>query len=416
MDRRNLLGLIAINFGISAYWTVENFWINMYWVREIDPLAMNISIMVSISAITGVLTQIIFGALSDRSKSRFGRRRVYILWGALIGAVSMAVFPSIKGFKSDLFFVLWMAVLFDVLITLFGDMTTPTRVALLTENTTIAERGRINALLSVFGGIGGAIIMGMYFLNIGTNDLFFYVGAIAMGVGGLMAFVLLKDPPQLENPLSFRQCISRILQRDSFIQNRQFYYLLGLLMLCSFGNNIFGNYVYIYAENTLLLSQEEVGLIGIIGAVVSAAITLPLVAFSDRLGRKPITIISLICGSGCLFLFSQLRDANLYILILTICFAMAFLGGMFGTINTWIQDTCPKKMQGSMLAYLIVASVIPMVPGSILGGYLADAFAPSPGIYSPVFFMVASIVIFCALPGFVRVKDTIIRRGTKIEE
>lgn len=43
---------------------------------------------------TGMIVQPLIGALSDKTKSKFGRRRPYLLWGAIIASVALWLFPN----------------------------------------------------------------------------------------------------------------------------------------------------------------------------------------------------------------------------------------------------------------------------------------------------------------------------------
>ena len=43
---------------------------------------------------SGMVVQPIIGALSDKTKSRFGRRRPYLLWGAIIASIALWLFPN----------------------------------------------------------------------------------------------------------------------------------------------------------------------------------------------------------------------------------------------------------------------------------------------------------------------------------
>ncbi len=43
---------------------------------------------------TGMVVQPLIGALSDKTKSRFGRRRPYLLGGAIIASLALWLFPN----------------------------------------------------------------------------------------------------------------------------------------------------------------------------------------------------------------------------------------------------------------------------------------------------------------------------------
>jgi len=54
--------------------TMENTWYNTYVYNNVTPNTQAVAWMVSVSAVTAALGAIVFGAVSDRSHSRWGRR------------------------------------------------------------------------------------------------------------------------------------------------------------------------------------------------------------------------------------------------------------------------------------------------------------------------------------------------------
>ena len=52
---------------------------------------------------TGMVVQPLVGNLSDKTKSRFGRRRPYLLSGAIIAAIALWIFPNSASVASILY-------------------------------------------------------------------------------------------------------------------------------------------------------------------------------------------------------------------------------------------------------------------------------------------------------------------------
>lgn len=413
MRRRNLAALVCINMGVTAYWWVENFWINLYWVREVDPSAFNVAVMVAVSAVVGVLTHISIGALSDASRSRFGRRRAFILWGSLLGAVAMALFPVVRLAGNNLALALWLAVVLDSFITFFGDMTTPTRLALFKEHTTVAERGKYNAYITTAAGAGALLILALYWTGFSQNDVYFYLGGAFLAAGGIACFLLVEDPPWPDNPCRVRDCLREIFRREAYRAHPNFYHLLAVVAWVAFAQNVSGNFLFIYLENTLALDQASVGFVGMASSVFSA-----LVLFgtwiSDRHGRKPVTAVTLLVGAtGTLAMF-WIRTTDVWVIVACLGLAAGTAAAQ-AVLAVWVQDACPEEMTGSLLAYLMVAQVLPMVPGSLLGGFLADALAPAPGLYSPAFFLANAVAVLLAIPVVLRLRETVVTRGKGVE-
>jgi len=413
-NKRNIIALVIFNFGISAYWMVENFWINLYWTRNIDSRVMYVGLMVSLSAIVGVATQIIIGAISDSTKSKYGRRRPFILIGSITGGIAMCLFPITRLF-SVLLIAITYAIIMDAVITFLGDTTTPTRMAFLAENTNIERRGRANAIIGISGGIGMAsvIIVSGYVFDFAGPDFAFYFGGISLIFCGIIFFFIAKDPPLKPNVIrnTWIENIKETFTLESYRENKSFYILLLFLFINTMGVQIIAPYLFIYIESVLGLEGINLAIVlgglGLMGFVIS----FPMTYLLDKLGRKGIMIIATIGGAIVSILFMFIPVNHELTVIFTFLFGgliVGFIAAIISASETWMQDLAPEDRRGSLLAYKIAAMVIPMVPGALIGGFIAD-LGPKPVgyIYSPLIFLLSALISLCSLPILKYVQETL---------
>ncbi|MHA1732211.1 MAG: MFS transporter [Promethearchaeota archaeon] len=413
MQRRNFWALWAIWLGTSTYWAVENFWINLYWARNVDPRAIYISLMVAITAVVGVLTQIVFGGISDASgRKRGGRGRThFILVGGVLGGVTMCLFPVTR-LLSPTWVVVVYACVVDSLITFLGDQTTPTRIALLADVTTPDERGRVNAKLAIPSGIGSIVVIALsgYVMEFLGDDFVFYLGGTCLAATALACYKLADEPASEPTETNWWQNVKRTFELGSIRENPDVYYLLGYVFVNSFGVQVFFPYLFIYLENSLLLEGVElsVALGGILGFSV---VGLPAGWFADRYGRKK-TLIFVVPANGIAIALLTFVKPGIGLGIILLAGASQAFGVAAGiTVNSWLADLVPEERRGALLTYLVVAAVIPMTPGSLLGAYIADTYGSAPGVYSPLMFLVGGLialssVVFVSLAGEPRLSDT----------
>ena len=153
--------------------------------------AQSLSLVTSIGVLATMLIQPIVGVLSDRTRSRLGRRVPWILFGALAGAallVAVRYAPSVAVLA-----LLWT--LAQVVINMAGAPVNTT----LADRVAEEKRGTVSAMggLGTFlGGLLGGIGAGVGFATLGL-DLYF---AFALGlVVAALGFVLLvRDRSSLE--------------------------------------------------------------------------------------------------------------------------------------------------------------------------------------------------------------------------
>lgn len=409
--------LALFNFGINSYWMVENFWINLYWTRNIDPRVSYVGIMVALSAIVGVVTQIVFGAISDSSTSRFGRRKLLMLIGAVTGGISMCFFPFTRTF-SVLLVAITFGIIMDAVITFFGDLTTPTRLAFLAENTDIEKRGSVNALIGLTGALAIVMVVAIsgYIVDFAGPDFAFYFGGISLIICGVIFFTFANDPPFKPEKLekAWIDNIKETFTMESYQENKSLYHLLLFLFICTTGVQVVAPFIFIYIETDLGLTGLELALaLGGLG-LMSFLISFPLGFLMDKKGRKPVMLLSIIGASifSIMFIFIPAKSNLTFIFTFIIGgMMMGFSGAVTTASETWMQDLAPEDRRGSLLGYRMAAVVIPMVPGALIGGFIADyGLKPEGYLYSPLMFLISAMILVCSIPILKIIKETLIRK------
>ncbi len=100
--------------------TMENTWYNTYVYNNVTPNTQAVAWMVSVSAVTAALGAIVFGAVSDRSHSRWGRRKPFILFGLLTAGVLTIVFSFADKIQSTAIAVPYIVVVDSLMMFGFG--------------------------------------------------------------------------------------------------------------------------------------------------------------------------------------------------------------------------------------------------------------------------------------------------------
>ena len=113
---RTWLILTALAVTGQIAWAVENSWFNTFVYDTITPDPRPVAWMTAASAITATLTTLLMGTLSDRTRSRWGRRRPYILLGYILWGISTILFPTVAYIK-----VSSLAVMMVVVMDSIGD-------------------------------------------------------------------------------------------------------------------------------------------------------------------------------------------------------------------------------------------------------------------------------------------------------
>ncbi len=370
-----VLAVLSITGQIA--WAVENSWFNTFVFDTITPDPRPIAWMVAASAITATLTTLLMGTLSDRTRSRWGRRRPYILLGYVFWGLSTVLFPTVAYIKVTSFAVI-MVVVADSIMTFFGSTANDAAFSAWTADiASTRQRGRVEGVLnlSVFiAQIVALVAAGMLIDSVGYFTFFYALGGIVIVVG-LIGGSLLRDAPAIlpTQPRPFWSEFAELFSLDTLRQNGQLFILLLFIMITSIGMQVSFPYLIVYLENYVGVSKSEFSIIG--GAVMlgSALVAVPFGILADRWNKRLMITVATVVSSVGGVLLSLVT--SLPLLALTGLFWQAFsVAGSIASV-AWLKDLLPEQNRGKFLGIRMIFWIaIPMVIGPWIGSTLIQNF------------------------------------------
>jgi len=399
--------LLLLGLAGQLAWAVENQYFNTFMYDKITPDPVAVSWMVAVTAAVSTLTAIFMGTLSDRTRTRWGKRKPYLFVGYILWGALTAAFPLAAKFQPVAVGV-FVAILFDSLMTFFGASASDAAFsAYVTEITTEKNRGRVTgsleimkwlALLIVYGGAGFIIeAVGYYWF-------FYIIGGIASLIG-LVCVPFLHTEPQTALPReSYWQQIAGTLRFTSLRENGDFFKIMISLTLFMVGINVFFPYLMIYLQHYVQLSILNSSILVAVAILVGGiGAAYPIGLLVDRVGRRPVALAAVVLEAVGLLIFSQARTLGL--LLVSGVLWLAPLAAWTIATTTWARDLFPEEKRGQFSGYYILFNVaFTMIPGPLLGGWLSANYGiptmldGKPGtIPTPVMFQVAGLVVLLAL-------------------
>ena len=417
ISSRTWIVMLALALVGQIAWAVENSWFNTFVFDQITPDPRPVAWMVAASAVTATLTTIIMGTLSDRTRTRWGRRRPYILIGYILWGVSTIVFPMVDYIRVTSVAVV-MVVLADSLMTFFGSTANDAAFSAWTVDVATPEtRGRVEGVLnlSVFlAQIVALVAAGILIETLGYFIFFYALGGIVILVG-LVGGLLLKDPPLPEETAQerppFWKEISQLFSLQTLRENRMLFILLLFIMITSIGMQVSFPYMIVYLENYVGVSKGEFSIIG--GAVMlgSAVLAIPFGLLADRWRKRPMIAIATVMSSLGGALLSLVRSLPLLALSGLIWQAFSVAGGIASV--AWLKDLLPSQSRGKFLGIRMIFWIaIPMVVGPAIGSTLIQNFGiptvtngEAGFIPVPIIFQVGSLISLLGLVPLALLKE-----------
>ena len=401
LSGRIWFNLLVFGFIGFVAWNLENMYFNTFLYNSVyagasaEALAGTmapttaISRMVSLSAITAVVTTFVMGTFSDRMKNRkvfisFG----YILWGivtALFGFITKENIANIFGLSDSvqiLSLTVWSVIIMDMIMTFMGSTSNDSAFnAWVTDVTTPSTRPAVETFFTLIGFVAMGVVMG-----VGTSaqtgtityKAFFGILGLIVALCGVIGLFTLKEPenkgPVTKNA-SYWADLFYGFRPDVISKNPRLYLILSSVCLFNCAFQVFFPYLIVYLQyvvladgnNSALLSSLPVSLIavavGAIAVLVAGVVILMKLSGKNKFHGFIPGILCLIAG---LLILSS--STNLYTILIGV--APTFIGYLVLTIqlNAAIRDFIPEGKAGLFQGIrMIFVVLIPMVVGPAIG-------------------------------------------------
>ncbi len=254
--------------------------------------AQALSLITSLAVAATMLVQPVGGVLSDRTRSQFGRRAPWIVFGALVGAcflIGVRFAPTIAVLA-----LLWTCAQ-TTLNLVSGPLQTTVADRVLQEK--VGTVSGIGSLGNFGGGILGGVGAGLLLPTFGLNILYAFAALLFISVAGFVVFARdrpsteLAVPPHRWGPF-FRGLTVPLRHRDfRWVWFSRILLTFGYAVSTTFGLFMMQSYI------TPALSLTEATRLFPLMAVASAPGTVVAMLLagraSDRLGRrKPLVVAS----------------------------------------------------------------------------------------------------------------------------
>jgi len=415
-----LIGLLYM--GDYLFFFFEQNYFNTYLDHVLYLPELYISVMVSLSATVGLISMPLWGIASDNTRTKFGRRRPFLLFGIMagIGMILYSFAYQLFGRTETAF--IWCMLIDVLLIGFSSNAFLVAERALIPDTIEVEKRGRANGLINSISYIG--LLIGVAFLLLG-NELFgipdprpgatgtiipqdghfilLSVGGIVFIVVSIVGFLFIKEKPVMELPEK-RKFFSELKQTFNITElkkEKEFYKILLAFVVFQSGISSVMPFLFIFIFDLGLSTMDLLLGIGIAFPIVFIA-TIYLGKAADKFGRKkfvPLSIILVSIG------FFTMPFAGIFVnktlFMFSLPFVLVGILALLTPLNAWSQDLLPNEKRGKFTGIFNIVNTLSQIVGSFAGGLIATIFGISwIFVLGPVFFI-------ASIPFFLKVKETV---------
>ena len=277
-------------FGISIVWPLFNSFIPPM-LQDLKLPVLLIGFIMVWDNLLNMFLQPWVGARSDRTHTRFGRRKPWLMAGVPVAVLFFILVPFVR----HNFLLVALAILgTDIGMALFR---TPT-IAYLGDLFSAEQRSKANGVINLMGGLGGAAALfggGMLYKR--GVPLPFLAGAGIMLVAILIVILAVREPKAdaPDEAAGDEPGLLANLRSVAGNADRSGLFLLGAIFCWFMGWNAMETYFTLYAKNTLGLDPGSGAQMLTFFAAMLIVFAIPSGLIATRVGRKPTILVGL-CG------------------------------------------------------------------------------------------------------------------------
>ena len=403
-------------FLISAFWQAYDAIIPLILTNHFGlPQSVSGAVM-SFDNILAVFMLPIFGALSDKVNTKYGRRTPFVLVGSIVAMISFVgltfidnyqlakvVAQNIPGMSADaatiqkltlditladpLPFIGFILTLLVVLIAM-ATFRSPA-VALMPDVTVKPLRSKANAIINLTGTAGAMIVLGLGIVfATSKNPYMQYTGYVAAVVAvmllGLVVFLITVKEKKWAAEMQEESIRLGLEESTDGVEIEpekrkltkpelaSLMLILASVALWFIGYNSITSKYSVYATNVLGLDCNLTLIIAQAAAIVSY---IPGGIVASKLGRKK-TILSGIVILSTAFLIGNFIEPTTPEIVMYPVFILAGIGWATINVNSFpmVVELAKAGDTGKYTGYYYTASMAAQIVAPILSGVLYDAF------------------------------------------
>lgn len=335
------------------------------------------------------------GARSDRTRSRLGRRKPWLLLGAPLAAIFFILIPFVR----QNFALIALAILgTNIGMALFRSPT----VAYLGDLFQAQDRSKANGVINLMGGLGGAAaLFGGGALYKAGVPLPFIVGAGVMLIAIAIVVLAVREPDLHDQPAPAEESkgVLANLREVSSGEDKSGLMLLGAIFCWFVGWNAMEAFFTLYARNVLGVDEGTGTQMLTAFAAMLILFAIPSGLIATRIGRKPTILVGLSGMVVGLLVGFVVRSPTLLLVVL------ALMGGFWALVNInslpMVYDLGGESHIGAFTGLYYFASSAAAISGPILAGGLIDLTAKNHAIvwiFSAVFLALSVVLMLRVRP------------------
>jgi maltose/moltooligosaccharide transporter len=316
-------------FGVSILWAIHDSYVPVFLGKDFALDASLVGTILTVNTIIVFLIQPSIGSLSDRTRTRFGRRMPFIIIFAPLAAIGFAILPMLVQPS-----LLWLFVVVLVLTIIMLAMFRTPVIALMPDITPSPFRSQANGLINLMGGIGAIIAFAGGAALFKMNPAYpFWAASVLLVIAVAIVFWQIHEPQD-----STTQAVEKrpglMASLGKIIGERDKSALLLLLAIFAWfvGYNAVSKFFTLYGVMSLKMDASQASFLLTFLALMFVIFAVPSGFIAAKFGRRRTILVGLVV-IGVLALIVRLMPISMLSSGFVLPILLALIGIGWALIN-----------------------------------------------------------------------------------
>ena len=348
-------------FTVSLVWGIYNVKTPLY-LKALGLPGVAVGSVMTIDNIFAIVFLPIFGALSDRTRTRYGRRMPYLLVGIPLSAIAFLLVPFAQG---SLPFLMMTIIAMNFFMSIYRAPT----VALMPDVTPRPLRSKANGIINFMGGAGSVVTFVASGFLLKVNEIYPFIAVSAiMIIVIILMYNLVREPEVVEDEKPAEEAVSTPESEKG--RTMSLIFLLTAIFFWFTGYNAVETFFSTYGEEVLKISASQTSFLLAVFSGLFLVFAIPAGIIATRIGRKKVILSGII-------LLTAVFLSLIFIKGILPMYALLAVGGISWSlinINSYpmVVEMTANKGIGQYTGYYYFFSMLAAIASPILFGFLKD--------------------------------------------
>lgn len=351
-----------------------------------------IAIISALGALGAAIANPLAGAFSDRTTSRLGRRRPWVIAGGIVGLIALVILAQANSIAELAIGAILIQVTMNIVLAAL--------TAIIPDQVPLRQRAQVSAFAGMAPLVGGVIGLGLISQLVHGTQAAYYAIAVFSAVLLALFLLVLRDPSVARESLpavGVKSFLANFWVNPVKYRDFGFTYLARFLVFIGYTSTV--EYTLYYLEDAVHYKQDATQGVAIFQAIVVASLLVTSIIggiVSDRLQRrKPFVIGASLIMMVALLLLAFFQTWTM-VLVAAVVLGVGF--GIYLSVDLALasQVLPAATNRAKDLGFINTAIFLPLVVSPALAAATIDVFPGGAG-YTAFFCVTAFATLLASL-------------------